>query len=131
MAKKIYRIMTWLVVIGVALQFFFVGMTVVARQMDWEAHTAVGHIIGFPIIIMAIIAFVAKGSRELKRRTVILLVIYLIQADGIIMLRHMTDNVPALVVAAFHPVLALGIATLSATLLRETAGGKGFEAAKA
>jgi hypothetical protein len=131
MAQKIYRIMNWLVIIGVAMQFFFVGMTVVARQMDWEAHTAVGHILFLPILIMVITVFAAKGTRELKRRTVILLVIYLIQADGIIMLRHMTDSVPALVVAAFHPVLALGIATLSATLLRETAGGKGFESAKA
>lgn len=130
MAKSIYRIMNWVVIIGVALQFFFVGMTVVARQMDWEAHTAVGHILFLPILIMAITVFVAKGSRELKRRTLILLVIYLIQADFIIFLRNST-SVPALVVAAFHPVLALGIATLSATLLRETAGGKGFEAKKA
>jgi hypothetical protein len=130
MAQKIYRIMNWLVIIGVALQFFFVGMTVVARQMDWEAHTAVGHILFLPILIMAITVFVAKGSRELKRRTLILLVIYLIQADFIIFLRDST-SVPALIVAAFHPVLALGIATLSATLLRETSGGKGFETKKA
>ncbi len=130
MAKSLYRISNWLVIVGVALQFFFVGMTVVARQMDWQAHIAVGHIIFLPILIMVITVFVAKGSRELKRRTLILLVIYLIQADFIIFLRNST-SVPALIVAAFHPVLALGIATLSATILRETSGGKGFEAAKA
>jgi hypothetical protein len=130
MAQKIYRIMNFLVVIGVALQFFFVGMTVVARQMDWEAHTAVGHIIFLPILIMVIAAFVGKADRGLKRKTIILLVIYLIQADFIIFLRDST-SLPLLVVAAFHPVLAIVIGALAGGLLRETApGGKGFATAK-
>lgn len=124
-ARSLFRLSNWLVVIGVALQFFFVGMTVVAGQMDWEAHTIVGHILFLPILVMVIAVFVARASRAVKRKTLILLVIYLIQADFVIFLRD-SASLPLLVVAALHPVLALGIATLSGSLLRDTKGGQGF-----
>lgn len=112
-AKQVYRISNWLFLIGVVLQVFLAGMVVVAGQMGWASHKDTGHIIGLPLFLMVIFMYVGKASREVKRTTWLLLLVYIIQADVIIFLRQ---SVPVL--SAFHPVLALLDFWLAAKLLR-------------
>ncbi|MGH2581709.1 MAG: DUF6220 domain-containing protein [Anaerolineales bacterium] len=120
---RLYRILTWLFVVGVVLQVFLAGLVVVARQSDWEAHIGLGHMLGMPLILMLIFMYVGKASSTVKRTTWILLLVYVIQADVIIFMR---GNVP--LISAFHPVLALIDFWLGMRLLRETTGGAGFAA---
>lgn len=121
LSGKLYRIFNWLVVIGVVTQVFLAGMVVVARQLDWSAHTALGHIVFLPLLLMVITMYTGKAGKEVKRTTWILLLVYLVQADFLIFLRTST-SVPVLILAALHPVLALAIFWLSVKLLRETRG---------
>ena len=120
---RLYRILTWLFVIGVVLQVFLAGLVVVARTSDWEAHIGLGHSLGIPLILMLILMYVGKASSAVKRTTWILFLVYFIQADVIIFMRQ---SVPLL--SAFHPVLALIEFWLGMRLLRETAAGAGFAA---
>ena len=120
---RLYRILTWLFLVGVVLQVFLAGMVVVARQSDWETHIGLGHTLGLPLILMLIHMYVGKASSAVKRTTWILFLVYFIQADVIIFMRQ---SVPLL--SAFHPVLALVEFWLGMRLLRETTGGAGFAA---
>jgi heme A synthase len=88
-------------------------MVVVAGQMDWATHRDVGHIIGLPVILMTILMYVGKAGSQIKRTTLILLVVYILQADVLIFMRQ---SVP--LASAFHPVLALIDFWLAVKLLR-------------
>lgn len=121
LSGKLYRVFNWLFVIGVVAQVFLAGMVVVARQLDWSAHTAVGHIVFLPLLLMVITMYTGKATKEVKRTTWILFLVYLVQADVVIFLRTST-SVPALLIAALHPVLALAIFWLSVKLLRQSGG---------
>ena len=122
----LYRILNWLFVIGVVVQVFLVGMVVVARQSDWEAHIGLGHALGLPLILMLITMYLAKANSKVKRTTWILFLVYILQADVIIFLR---ESVP--LVSAFHPVLALIDFWLGVMLLRESSNGEAFASAPA
>jgi heme A synthase len=112
-AQTLYKVFNWLFIIGVVLQVFFAGMVVVAGQMDWAAHRDTGHIIGLAVILMAILMYVGKAGRQVKRTTWILLLVYILQADVLIFMRQ---SVP--LASAFHPVLALIDFWLAVKLLR-------------
>lgn len=118
MSGTVYRLANWLFVIGVVVQVFLAGMVVVAHQLDWSAHEALGHIVFLPLILMVITMYTGKAGKDVKRTTWILFLVYLVQADFVIFLRTST-SVPALVIAALHPVLALVIFWLSVKLLRQ------------
>ncbi len=122
---KLYRIFNWLFVIGVVTQVFLAGMVVVARQMDWDLHTAIGHLSGLPLILMVITMYTGKAAREVKRTTWILFVVYLLQADLLIFMR---ETLP--LASAFHPVLALIDFWLAVKLLRQTEAGAVTAASK-
>ncbi len=97
-----YVIAAWLFVVGVTVQVFFAGMTVVAGQWGWANHVNLGHSLALPLLIMAVTAFTGKFPQSMKRLTLLLLGVYILQADVLIFMRA-----SAPVLSALHPVLAL------------------------
>lgn len=115
----IFRISTHLFLAGVAVQVFLAGLTVVAGLTGWDWHETLGHLLGLPLIVMLIVMFVGKADSQVKRLTWILFLVYLLQADVLIFLRH-SDVLPLQVLSALHPVLALIDFWLAARLLSAT-----------
>jgi hypothetical protein len=97
-----YAGLAWLFVAGVLVQVFLAGMVVVARQMGWDNHISLGHMLGAPLILMLITVYAGRFPGRMKRLTWLLFGVYILQADVIIFMRA---SAPAL--SALHPVLAL------------------------
>lgn len=114
LSRMIYLIAAWAFIVGVILQLFFVGMTVVARQWDWANHGVLGHALGLPVLVMVIAVFTGRLPKSMKWLTLALFGVYVLQADVIIFLR---DSAP--LVSALHPVLALADFALGLYLVRE------------
>ena len=110
-SRIVYLIASWLFLLGVIVQVFLAGMVVVAGQSGWENHIGLGHSLGLPLLIMLITVFLGGMPRRMKRLTLMLFVVYLLQSDVIIYLR---DSAP--IVSALHPVLALADFALGHTL---------------
>jgi hypothetical protein len=118
LSKTLYRIFNWLFVIGVVTQVFLAGMVVVARQIGWDLHASLGHILGLPLILMLITMYTGKAGGDVKRTTWILFAVWVLQAEVLIFLRT-SAFVPAVYLSAFHPVLALIDFWLGVKLLRQ------------
>lgn len=120
-ANLFFRICTWLFIAGVVIQVTLAGLTVVAGQIDWSIHKDLGHITGLPLVLMLIAMYVGKADRQVKRTTWILFLVYLVQADVLILLRF--NPLPLSYLSALHPVLALidfWLATRLLDLTKET-----------
>lgn len=117
-AGIIYRICAWVFVAGVVVQVFLAGMVVVALQISWGTHIALGHLIGLPALIMLATAYLGKASREIKRTTWLLFAVFFFQSEVIIFWRQ-----SAPLISAFHPVLALIDFWLGLSLARQSAQG--------
>ncbi|MGD8751780.1 MAG: DUF6220 domain-containing protein [Anaerolineales bacterium] len=109
--RMVYLIVSWLFVGGVLAQVFLAGMVVVARQMGWDGHISLGHVLGLPILLMILSAYLGRIPTAMKWLTWSLFGVYVLQADVIIFMR---DSLP--LVSAFHPVLALVDFALGLTL---------------
>lgn len=113
-SRYIYTGAAWLFVAGVLLQVFLVGMVVVARQMSWNNHISLGHMLAGPLLLMLVTMFLGRLPRRVKLLTWALFAVYVIQADVIIFMR-----LQAPVISAFHPVLALVDFALGYALARQ------------
>jgi hypothetical protein len=113
-ARFIYTGTAWLFVAGVMVQVFLAGMVVVARQISWNNHISLGHILSAPLLFMLVTMYLGRLPRRVKMLTWILFAVYAIQADVIIFMR-----LQAPVISAFHPVLALVDFTLGYALARQ------------
>ena len=102
-ARTLFRILAWATMLAIVAQVFLAGMVVVARQMDWGGHEALGHSMGFLMIAMIFVVYLGKASRRLKMLTWALFVVWFIQSYVLII--FVRERLPIL--AAFHPVLAL------------------------
>ena len=112
--RMVYAVMAWLFVVGVAVQVFFAGMAVVARQWPWTNHASLGHLLAAPLLLMLVTMYLGKLPGRMKRLTWLLFGIYVVQADVLIFMRAMA---PAL--SALHPVLALADFALGLALARQ------------
>jgi hypothetical protein len=112
--RMVYAVMAWLFVVGVAVQVFFAGMAVVARQWPWTNHINLGHALAGPLLIMLVMMYLGKLPGRMKRLTWLLFAIYIVQADVLIFMRAVA---PAL--SALHPVLALADFALGLALARQ------------
>lgn len=101
-ARYIYMGAAWLFVTGIVLQVFLAGMVVVARQISWNNHIGLGHMLAGPLLFMLVTLYLGRMPRRVKTLTWTLFIVYAIQADVIIFMR-----LSAPVISAFHPVLAL------------------------
>lgn len=125
-SRFIYAGAAWLFVAEVLLQVFLAGMVVVARQLSWNNHISLGHIVAGPLLFMLVTMYLSRLPGGVKRLTWALFAVYVLQADVLIFLR-----VQAPVLAAFHPVLALldfalgyALARQAAALLRQGNAGQ-------
>lgn len=101
-SRIIYMLAGWAFVTGVLIQVFFAGMAVVARQMNWENHIGLGHMLAGPLVLMLVTAYTGRVPGSMKRLTWLLFAVYVLQADVLIFMRA-----SAPVLSALHPVLAL------------------------
>ena len=113
-SRIVYMIFSWLFMVGVLVQVFFAGMTVVAGQMGWDNHIGLGHTLALPLLVMLVTAYLGKLPGRMKRLTWLLFAVYILQADVLIFMRA---SVPVL--AAVHPVLALVDFALGLSLARK------------
>lgn len=113
-SRIVYFVVSWLFVTGVAVQVFLAGMVVVARQWSWDNHIGFGHLLGLPILVMLISAYLGRLPGRMKRLNWLLFAVYILQADVIIFMR---DSTP--LISAFHPVLALVDIVLGFSLARQ------------
>jgi Family of unknown function (DUF6220) len=100
--KYLYLIFSWLFVAGVIYQVYLTGLAVVAQKQGWSPHIAMGHTLGLPLLLMIITMLVGRLPRSIKVYTLLLFLIYVLQADILIFMRRSLPFVSAL-----HPVLAL------------------------
>jgi hypothetical protein len=112
-SRFIYLTAAWLFVAGVVTQVFLAGMAVVARQMSWNNHIGLGHMLSAPLLLMLISQYTGRVPGRVKRLTWLLFAVYILQADVLIFLR-----VQAPVASAFHPVMALADFALGLALAR-------------
>jgi hypothetical protein len=112
-SRWIYLAAAGLFLLGVVTQVFLAGMTIVARQMSWNNHIGVGHLLSAPLLFMLISQYTGRLPGRMKKLGWLLFGVYILQADVLIFLR-----VAAPVASAFHPVLALVDFTLGFALLR-------------
>jgi hypothetical protein len=84
----------------------------VAGRMGFAAHVALGHALGLPVVLMLASAYLARLPAQSVRLAWALLIVYVVQADVVMMLR---GSLPFL--AALHPVLALADVVLGGLLL--------------
>ena len=113
-SRRIYLVFAWLFVIGVVVQVFFAGMTVVAGRWPWANHVSLGHTLALPLLVMLITMYVGKLPGQMKRLTWLLFAVYVVQADVLIFMRA-----SAPVLSALHPVLALIDFALGFALARQ------------
>lgn len=115
-ARTLFRILAWVFLIAVVVQVFLAGMVVVAQQMDWVSHVGLGHMMGFILLPMLVVAYLGKASRRVKMLTWALFIAWFVQSYVLII--FVRQSMPFL--AAFHPVLALVDFLLAHLLLRYT-----------
>jgi Family of unknown function (DUF6220) len=111
--QVVYLIFTSLFLIGVLTQVFLAGMVVVARQISWTNHVSLGHLLGLPLLVMLVSAYLGHIPRQMKHVNWLLIGVYVVQADVVIFMR---SSAPLL--SALHPVLALVDFALALSLLR-------------
>ena len=102
----LFRGLVWLIIIGIALQFFLAGLIVFGGGTGWEAHAATGGALALPILLAFAISF--RGTLLAYRRLASLLLAgYLLQ----VMLAALGDGLPLL--GALHPVNGLAMASVA------------------
>lgn len=108
-----YLVFAVLFLIGIIVQVYLVGMTIVARQISWQNHIGLGHGLAAPLLFMLLSAYLGRFPRRIKLLTWLLVGIYVFQADVVIFMRA-----TAPLVSAIHPVLALIDFALAISLVR-------------
>jgi hypothetical protein len=112
--RGLYAVLVWLFVAGVVVQVFFAGMVVVARQMNWDYHRALGATLGLSTLLLLILVYLGRLPGRIKRFNWLLFVVLTVQVLAL----SLRDRVPFL--SAFHPVLALAVFTVSLSLAWRT-----------
>ncbi len=98
----VYLVTVSLFLLGVIVQVYLSGLAAVARTTGWTAHIELGHTLALPLILMLILMYIARLPRAVKGQTWLLFLVYVLQADVVIIVKR---QAPFL--AALHPVLAL------------------------
>jgi mercuric ion transport protein len=93
---------TWLFIVGILMQVFLVGLSLLGRQPSWQTHMRLGHSLALLVLFMIILAYAGRLPRTMKLLTWLSLLLYVLLADVVIFMR---GSVP--IAAAFHPVLTV------------------------
>jgi hypothetical protein len=103
-ARYGYALVAWLFAFGILTQVFLIGLSLLGERPSWQSHIGLGHGLAIAPLLLIVFAYVGRLSRSIKLLTWLALVVYVLLADVVIFLR---GSVP--VVAALHPVLAVGL----------------------
>ncbi len=109
-ARYAFLALVWLYLAGIVGQTFLAGAALFSPGRDFELHRSLGYLLHLAPIGLLIVAVVARVGRDIITWTVGLLIVQGIQP----LLPMLRGDYPLL--AAFHPVLVLGIFWLGITI---------------
>lgn len=114
-SARVFQILAWITLAGFVLQLYLGGVGAFgANTYAW--HRAVGHIVGYPIYVLPIVALIGRLGRRVIGASALLFVLYMLQ----VILPNLRADLPY--VAAFHVVNALvlmGVASAAARMAGE------------
>ena len=96
---------------GLVLQFYLAGMGMFGAS-NWDAHRAVGYLLALLILVLLVLALIRRGPRRLLGMSALLAVLVIVQ----VVLPSLRTSVPF--VAALHPVNAMALLGVTATIMR-------------
>ena len=108
-ARRGFVLFAGALVIGVLIQVYIAGMAVFVDPANWNLHAHFVHVIEWLPLVMLVLAFLGRLSRELKLLPVVLFVLIIVQYATAL---GFSDSM----VAAIHPVNAMvivGIASMT------------------
>jgi hypothetical protein len=111
--RVIYLAFATLFLVGVVVQVYLTGMVVVAGVITWADHVNFGHMLGAPVVILLLSAYLGRIPKRMKLLSWLLFGVYFLQADVVIFMRG-----SAPLISALHPVLALIDFALALSLVR-------------
>jgi hypothetical protein len=110
-ARRGFVLFAGALVIGVLIQVYIAGMAVFVDPANWSLHANFVHIIEWLPLVMLVLAFLGRLSRELKLLPVVLFVLIIVQYATAL---GFSDSM----VAATHPVNAVVIVGVAAMTTR-------------
>jgi hypothetical protein len=108
----IHQGLAWVVLVGLLLQFYFVGMALFGGT-SFEFHRTLGYLLAVPVILLLVLALAGRLGRLLTGLSALLVVLIILQAA----LPSLRSSVP--MVAALHPVNAVALLGLSAVMVHQ------------
>jgi ABC-type polysaccharide/polyol phosphate export permease len=108
----IHQGLAWVVLVGLLLQFYFVGMALFGGT-SFEFNRTLGYLLAVPVILLLVLALAGRLGRLLTGLSALLVVLIILQAA----LPSLRSSVP--MVAALHPVNAVALLGLSAVMVHQ------------
>jgi hypothetical protein len=121
---RLFQGLAWLVVAGLVLQFYLAGAALFGA-MTFQPHRTLGSLLAVAVLLLLVLALVARPGRRLVGLTALLAGLTVVQ----VLLPSLRTGLPW--VAALHVVVALGIGAQAAAIARApgraTAGSRSPE----
>lgn len=100
--------------VGILMQVFFIGLSLLGGQPSWEAHELVGHSLSLAILPMLLLAYLGRMDRPVKPLTWLDFGVYVLLILAVTALRGIAPPL-----AALHPVLAVIMFSITAVLVSQ------------
>jgi hypothetical protein len=114
--------MAWLILAGLVVEFYLAGSALFGVTQSFQLHRALGSVLAIAILLLLVLALIARPGRRLVGMVALLTALTIVQAA----LPSLRSAVPAL--AALHVVNAAVLLGLAGTIAR-TAGEQPAERA--
>ncbi|SRR5579884_471498 len=108
---RVFQGLAWLVLAGLLVQFYLAGAALFGAT-TFQPHRTLGSVLAVAVLLLLVLAVVARPSRRLVGRTALLAGLTIVQ----VVLPSLRPNLPW--VAALHGVVAVGIAAQAAAIAR-------------
>jgi hypothetical protein len=108
---RLFQGLAWLILAGLVVQFYLAGAALFGA-MTFQPHRTLGYLLGAAILLLLIMALVARPGRRLVGLTSLLAGLTIVQ----VLLPSLRTGVPW--VAALHVPVALAIAAQAAAIAR-------------
>jgi len=108
---RLFQGLAWLVLGGLVLQFYLAGAAMFG-VVPLQPHRTLGHLLTVAVLLLVVLALVARPGRRLVGLTVLLASLTVVQ----VLLPSLRTGLPW--VAAFHVVVAVGLTALAAAVAR-------------
>ena len=111
MLTRLFQGLAWLVLAGVVVQIYLAGAALFGA-MTFEAHRALGYLLTVAILLLMLVALVARPGRRLVGLTALLAGLTVVQ----VLLPSLRTGLPW--AAALHVLVAIGIAAQATAIAR-------------